>query len=543
MRRMKRVTELLDQDALDAWGPDPQTAMPLVSGMLVQMPTIDNEGRHLRYDSRGNPIPNGEGFLYFPKHISVPRPGVVTWRGNVITRELHNSLTSKESEVASQPGLESGVTSQGNVVSLPHGFGRAAPIGSGLGVSLLGIPHRSWLHSTQLIRGEITVIASPGGIGKTSYSLTLSSEVAIGRALLNEKIWGGSSAVLYINAEDGKEELSRRLWALALHHGVTEGDLAKLCVLGADDYRTQRLSFLRTDRGSTILAQEAFDFLELLLDEVRPALVVLDPLIALCGGGNMNDNAIMSLVMRALKKLAIKFNCALLILHHTRKGGDLSSAEAIGGASAIVNLARGAFQLVSMTAEEAGANGVLPSQKSSYFKVVSSKSNLAPAASNTKWYKLCNITLPNAQPPLYPNGDNVQAVEAVSLPAVGSLSNAIDQVIQKAILHIVDLGKLVDGKRYAYSPNITGALNQRALLDDAISAASKAVNGSLQPSDLRAVVKRSIETLRACGSLVVEVIPEGRFRRSSGLRTKVGLLKVGTDAAETDDTDDATGSV
>ena len=71
----------------------------------------------------------------------------------------------------------------------------------------------------------------------------------------------------------------------------------------------------------------------------------------------MNDNAVMSLVMRRLKALAVEFDCAMLIVHHTRKGrstGDdpAEEAERIGGAAAIVNLARRAIMPVTMTDAE-----------------------------------------------------------------------------------------------------------------------------------------------------------------------------------------------
>jgi RecA-family ATPase len=32
--------------------------------------------------------------------------------------------------------------------------------------------------------------------------------------------------------------------------------------------------------------------------------------------------------MRDIKRLAIEHDCAVLIIHHTRKGGDLTNAEA-----------------------------------------------------------------------------------------------------------------------------------------------------------------------------------------------------------------------
>ena len=56
------------------------------------------------------------------------------------------------------------------------------------------------------------------------------------------------------------------------------------------------------------------------LDTLQPDLLVLDPLVAFCGGGNMNDNAVMALVIRELKAPGDRDDCAVLIIHHTKKG-------------------------------------------------------------------------------------------------------------------------------------------------------------------------------------------------------------------------------
>jgi hypothetical protein len=243
------------------------------------------------------------------------------------------------------------------------GFGPAAPLKSGLKVSFSGIAHRHWLYGIDLVNGEITVLAAPGAAGKSSVAIGMSVCVATGKDLLKEKIYGQGLTSLYINAEDSGVEMRRRVCGFSLQHGLSEQDLDRFLLLGADDWRTQRISFLRTEKGASVLNEEGIAFLESLLAELRPNLLVLDPLIALCGGGNLNDNAAMSLVMRALKRLASRFDCAILLLHHTRKGGDLNSAEAVGGASATVNLARCALMVIPMTAEEAPKLGLLPSER------------------------------------------------------------------------------------------------------------------------------------------------------------------------------------
>jgi hypothetical protein len=271
------------------------------------------------------------------------------------------------------------------------------------------------------------------------------------------------------------------------------------------------------------LDQAGLEHLDNLLASLRPDLVVIDPLIALCGGGNVNDNAAMALVMREIKRLAIKFNCSILIVHHTRKGGEPGSAEAISGASAIKDLARCARMPVTMTTAEMGVFHVLPSERLQHFKLVDAKSNLALHSDET-WYKLESQELPNAGAP-YPHGDRVQAVVRVQLSVQpGGSPNADDMKIEAAILDLVDRGKEIDGQAYPYSPSLAGATNERAILQDAMTA----VANSTAPRqwalvDLEAVTKNAIKKMKADGRLVVEdmkdLIPNpGRFRRASGLR-------------------------
>ena len=227
-----------------------------------------------------------------------------------------------------------------------------------LKVSFSKIPHRHWLYGTYLIRGEVTVLAAPGGAGKTALATGMAVEIATGTEILGEKIFGSDLKTLFINGEDGSTEIERRIWAFCMAHAnkIPVQSPDRLFVAGANDARVQRLSFLRTtDRNFSMLDPNGFEILESALEALRPDLLILDPLVAFCGGGNMNDNAVMALVIRELKRLATKFDCAVLIIHHTRKGADDGNAEAISGASATVNLARRALMPVSMTDKESRA--------------------------------------------------------------------------------------------------------------------------------------------------------------------------------------------
>src|SRR5262249_8196894 len=117
-------------------------------------------------------------------------------------------------------------------------------------VSFANIPHRRWLYGTYLIRGEITVLAAPGGAGKTALATGIAVEIAASIARLGETLWkSGDQKVLYVNGEDSRAEITRRLYAFCQQHSITDRDIARLSVAAADDPRVQSMSFLRVRRG------------------------------------------------------------------------------------------------------------------------------------------------------------------------------------------------------------------------------------------------------------------------------------------------------
>jgi hypothetical protein len=174
-----------------------------------------------------------------------------------------------------------------------------------------------------------------------------------------------------------------------------------------------------------------------------------------------------------------------------------------------------------MTESEGKLLGVLPSERGQYLKLVDAKSNLAPRSADSPWYQLHSVELPNAEPPIYPNGDNVQAIARVTLPLLNNAAaTADDQKIRRAILDLVHRGKIIDGKTYPYSPSIAGAKNERALLNDALTVVADATAPrQWPPGDLKAATERAIANMKEEGLLVEEQMPsKGRFRRGRVLR-------------------------
>jgi hypothetical protein len=359
--------------------------------------------------------------------------------------------------------------------------------------------HRQWVYATKLIKGENTVFAGKGGWGKSACAVSVTCCAAAGRDLLGEKVWGGPKRVLYINSEDDVDELQRRFIAAYHHHGLTSAEIANILVRGVDSPGHQTLT--TGDDNAAQLKEPGFTMLDQLIGEAEAEIVVLDPLGPFCPAG-LNSNGVMGQVLLRLKRIARKHQCAILIVHHTRKDGDLTSTDAIGGASAIVNQARVALLVARMTTDEAKKfPGVLESELWRYIRIVDAKTNRAPPSSDTHWFRLVTHDLSNAEPPTYPTGDGVQVVEKVVLAQLSAspVSNTTDDAAKRAILQAAYQASP------PFSPSARGG-SDRYIVPKVLDAVRQATGLKWADRDLRKRVEALVNEMRGAGWLRVEEV-------------------------------------
>lgn len=286
-----------------------------------------------------------------------------------------------------------------------------AAIGAGpVGVADLPAlsPKREWLHGTDAMRGAVSLVVAPGGRGKSALLIGMALACATGRDLLGGHVFaspGCGLRVLYINNEDGTDEIGRRVRAAMQHHGLGTADCGHLRFAGVD---RERLTLLRAERGNAQVDEAGWQALEKLIEHARPDVLILDPLANL-SAASLNDNHAATMLMAQLTEMAVRHRIGILVAHHTAKGRDLSSQEAASGAAAIVNSARISLALEPLTEADALKVGVMPGEAWRCFSIGQAKGNLAPPGAR-RWFKLESVDLGNAQPPIYPNGDSVQVV-------------------------------------------------------------------------------------------------------------------------------------
>lgn len=264
------------------------------------------------------------------------------------------------------------------------------------------LPTRKWLLGHWLQRGEVTLVIAPGGSGKSTIGHTLVLSLVSGRELLGKALPYGSQAAWVFNLEDGTDELERQMAAACMFHGISPGDCGNRLYL--DSGLVQSLCTATEDREGFELNEELFSQLTNTIREKNIASLFVDPFIS-SHAVQENNNGAIDAIAKRWKRLAQEANCAVVLIHHTKKlGGREVTAEDGRGAIALRDAARIVLTLNPMSTSEATEIGITdPKLRQSLVRIDTGKANRAPAGSSL-WIKLESQSLENGngtEPPDY----------------------------------------------------------------------------------------------------------------------------------------------
>lgn len=264
-------------------------------------------------------------------------------------------------------------------------------------------PPREWLLGNQFCRKFLSGVLAPGATGKTALRTLQYLALATGRPLTGQHVFR-RCRVLVLSLEDDDSELQRRLAAARIHHDIGPADL-------------KGWLFCATPKGIKLAdikdgARAAGPLEAMLRQAIRNRkidLLGLDPFVKL-HALEENDNGAMDFVCDLLVKLAIEFNIAVDVPHHTKKGQQLAGdADAGRGASAARDAGRLMYTLTRMADAEGETFGIPAEERRLYVRLDSSKVNIAPPSGEATWFKLIGVRLDNGTED-YPQGDEVQTV-------------------------------------------------------------------------------------------------------------------------------------
>lgn len=302
---------------------------------------------------------------------------------------------------------------------------------------------RQWLLGYWLMRGAVTLLAAPGGTGKTALLTGMILSCATGRDLVGATPLK-TLRVAMLGLEEGREEMSRRFAAAMMHFGTTQSDISNR-VLYLDG-KEHPFSAAFMDQTGQVAMGPDMESLNMSLLGERLDVLFVDPL-ALAHTAPENDNTAMAAVLSYFSAVADASNVAVCLLHHTRKGAIAGDPDSIRGAGALVNHARIALGMASMSDEEAQFFGLQPDERKRLTRLDDLKMNYSQKAGEAKWIKLESVKLGNVSDD-YPHGDSVQ-VAIVWEPPAALADLTYDTANQ--ILDEIEAGK--DGERYSIQRN------------------------------------------------------------------------------------------
>ena len=307
-----------------------------------------------------------------------------------------------------------------NIKTLPTGFVWQDPS---------TIPPREWLYGRHLIRKQVSVTVAPGGVGKSSLTICEALAMASERELLGDWTAKGLKVWIY-NLEDTRDELERRIIGAMQHYGIKPEEVAGR--LYVDTGRERSLCAAITTREGTQILKPVLDALAQEIAAREIDVLVIDPFVSSHQVGE-NDNGAIDLVAKEWARLADRCNCAIELVHHTRKtNGEEATTESGRGASALLAAARSGRVLNKMS-DVLKAKAGVQDDPATYFAITRDKANLAPAGKR-EWRRMASVPLSN--------GDSVGVVEFWKWP------DTFDGVATKDLLSVQ---QAIEGKQPRYS--------------------------------------------------------------------------------------------
>lgn len=168
---------------------------------------------------------------------------------------------------------------------------------------------KSWIYSNWLQKGEVTVLASPPGVGKTTLACALAAGITKGEAysLGHGLTPTGTGHVIIVNKEDNVET------ALVPRLKAAGADLNRVHFIGSNDGLVSESTF-------SFFNEQDLARLECRVESLNDdlGLIIIDPIYCAVDGEASNNHKAREAYER-LTKFAKRMSCAILGIAHTVK--------------------------------------------------------------------------------------------------------------------------------------------------------------------------------------------------------------------------------
>ncbi len=302
---------------------------------------------------------------------------------------------------------------------------RAEPI---TGLKPEAIPPRPWIFGHRYIRRAVTATIAPAGASKTTLGMHQAIAIASGTD------WAGLTVhqrtpVWIFNNEEDKHELERRLFAALDHMSVPYAAVEKRIYLNSG-VEGRPLVVAAKDRKGTVVALPDVDGCIAEIKRLGIGVFIVDPFVS-THTVSENDNAEVDAAAGLVRVIARRGECAVDLVHHTRKPAAGSSeshagnADTARGASALIAVARVVHTLFTASAADAQRFKIADNERLRYVRLDGAKANYN-LLDETIWFRRESVTLPN--------GDEVGVLTPVDMSALEDAAALAKQERHRTII-------------------------------------------------------------------------------------------------------------
>lgn len=326
-------------------------------------------------------------------------------------------------------------------------------------------PPRAWLLGHTAIRGKLTVLIAPPGAGKSTLTLAMALSVAAGKDIVGMKPHEQTAAWLY-NNEDDAPELRRRLHAAMLASDIDKTATAGRLYVNSGEHQPFIVA-KRTGQGDTKRLRRTAQFEEAIahIQAKGIGLFIVDP-FSETHEGDENDNVEMRQVAAWFREIAQRANCAVILVHHTRKlpagssDGHIGNMDSGRGASSVNGVARVVQTLYGMSEKDAKRHGVPSTQRHLYVRLDDAKATLSLSHGLAQWFRRETVQVPTSAPGVT---EAVGVLVPATLSEITEDATVLDGVIVRALAgrSRMTMGEAIDA--VSTDPMYEGTTDRRAV--------------------------------------------------------------------------------
>jgi hypothetical protein len=247
--------------------------------------------------------------------------------------------------------------------------------------SLDAVPSRTvvWLWRGRLARGKLAIFDGDPGLGKSLVTLDLCARITTGRDFPDGSPGPAAANVLIFHGEDAAEDVIN----------------PRLDSFGADRARVFHVHRPHPFGPEPLCFPAHLPLLEKALAQIRPLLVVIDPIMAFFDRtvSTGNDPSVRR-VLAPLAQLAESCDCVIIIVRHLNKSAGKRSLYRGAGSMAFLAVCRSAWLFARHPGKSTHAviaevkNNLAPPQISLAYEVVTR----ADGVPELRWQGPCDLT-------------------------------------------------------------------------------------------------------------------------------------------------------